>query len=187
MTDSFALLADPVSRGKRTMVLKTSAADLSARADVMASDRELLLIRLWLGEDRRYVYLVLDASGSIPIIVRGLTDELTYPKVRRDMAEAGYRLRSRTDDCTLRADYSQEDRGVSVLRDDAGGWSMRVKALLEGALTYVQVRVEHAQLRHCHLVVNEVGSLVAFVTGGNDADAWDRLRGELRRRGISVD
>ena len=187
MTDSYALLADHVSDGRRTAVLKADTPDLSVRATVMASDADLLLLRIWLGESERYHYLVLDDRGFLPVRLHGLTHELLYPRVREELKRMGYVLGNTDEDYSLLADHVHNGRRTAVLQDDAGVWSMRVKVIDADEDTYLQLRISHSQLGYIHVVVHEDGSLVAVATGGNDSDTWDRIRGELKRRGIDVD
>jgi len=62
---------------------------------------------------------------------------------------------------------------------------VREKVIDDDEDLYLHVRVSH-RIGYFHVVLNEDGSIVAVTTGDNDSDAWDRMRGELKRRGIDV-
>jgi hypothetical protein len=188
MTDSFALLANEVSHSRGSVVLGTDAVDISARADVIATDRgDLLLLRAWVGEARKYVYLVVDEQGFIVARVRGVGIAWAYDAAYKELARMRYTLPDRDENEELRAEPSHDGRRAAVLKDEASEWSLRVKAIRTWKETCVHFRVEHAPLGFIHIVIHEDSRIVAVTTGGNDSDAWDRMRGELKRRRIDVD
>lgn len=94
---------------------------------------------------------------------------------------------SRVDANGLLADHVDGQRRTSVLKTDDGAWSMRVKLIDTGEDTYMQLRIEAYELGYVHLVLHQDGAIIALVTGATDADAWGRLQGELRRRGVELD
>ena len=188
MTDSFALLANEVSHSRGSVVLSTDRVDVSARADIIATDHgDLLLLRAWLGETRKYVYLVIDEQGFIVARVRGVGVESAYEDAYKELARMGYTLPERKGNEELRAAGSEDGRPVGALTDEAGEWTMRVKAIRTWKETYVHFRVGYKPLGFIHIVVHEDSRIVAMTTGGNDSDTWGRMRGELKRRRIDVD
>lgn len=187
MTDSYALLADATTSGRRTAVLKTNDDGYSLRGWVMWSeDRQLLLIRAWLKYEG-YTYVLLDDRASILATATGEGHQDTYQRIREEMERKRIPLGPRDDEYGLLADHVDGQRRTSVLRSDDGMWSMRVKLMDTGEKTYVQVRIEAYEVGFVHLVLHDDGAIVAMVTGATDADAWGRLQGELRRRSIELD
>jgi hypothetical protein len=187
MTDSYALLADPVSDSRRTPLLVTETGEFSVRATVLASDGDLLLVRAWLGNQTGYVYVVVNDRAFLPVQERGRTHEDVYSRVRGELDRMGYVLGCSDDDYSLLADRVHNGRRTSVLQDDIGVWSLRVKVIHEDEDTYLQLRISYEQLGFIHIVLHEDASLVAMATGGTDSDTWDRVRGELGRRRINLD
>jgi hypothetical protein len=186
VTDSFALLADPTTSGRRTAVLKTDDEGYTARGSVMHSDgSQLLLVRAWLFD--KYAYVALDDRASILATATGEIHERTYDRIRDELERKRIPLGSRDDEYGLLADHVDGPRRTAVLKTDDEAWSMRVKLIDTGDDTYMQVRIWSYELGYAHLVLHEDGAIVALVTGATDADTWNRLQGELRRRGVELD
>lgn len=187
MTDSYALLADVTTSGRRTAVLKTDDDGYSLRGWVMWSgDRQLLLIRAWLNYEK-YTYVLLDERASILATATGGVHEETYQRIREEMERKHIPLGPRDDEYGLLADHVDGQRRTSVLKTDDGMWSMRVKLVDAGEHTYVQTRIGVYEVGYAHLALRNDGAIVAIVTGATDADAWGRFQGEMRRRGIELD
>ena len=186
MTDSYALLADPTTSGRRTAVLKTDDEGYAIRGWVMHSDGEqLLLIRAWMYD--KYVYVLLDDRASVLATATGEVHDSTYQRIRDELERKHIPLSSRDDEYGLLADHIDGSRRTSVLKADDGAWSLRVKLLDAGDDVYLQLRIEVYDIGYVHLVLHHDGAIVALVTGATDADAWGRLQGELRRRHIELD
>src|SRR4051812_30429759 len=116
MTDSYALLAGLTTDGKRTAVLRSDEGDFSVRGTVMHADgRHLLLVRAWLDE-AHYTYVAVDDRGFLLAMVRGLTHELTYPALRKELERRGLNLDAQDNKYSLLADHVQNGRRTSVLR-----------------------------------------------------------------------
>lgn len=186
MTDSYALLADPTTSGRRTAVLKTDDEGYSIRGWVMHSDGEqLLLIRAWMYD--KYVYVLLDDRARLLATATGELHDSTYQRIRDEVERKRITLSPREDEYGLLADHVDGQRRTSVLKADDDSWSMRVKLLDAGEDVYLQLRIWMYDLGYTHLVLGHDGAIVALVTGATDADAWGRLQGELRRRNIELD
>lgn len=188
MTDAYALLADATTApGRRTAVLKTNDEGYTVRGWVMHSDgSQMLLIRAWLYD--KYVYVVLDDRASILATASGEAHPSTYQRIREELERKRVPLGEPHDEYGLLADHVDGQRRTSVLKDDEGLWSVRVKFIdtLEEDV-YLQLRISVAELGFAHLVLDGDGAIVALVTGATDADAFGRLRGEMKRRGIELD
>jgi hypothetical protein len=186
--DSYALLADPTSDGRRTALLKADMADIQARATALAAEDDLLFIDLWLGKDVEHFCVVFDSRWFLPAATADHDRRDAYAELRKQLDDLGYVLGDSDDDRTLMADHVQNGRRTAVLQDDAGTWSLRAKLLstAEEEL-FVQLRLKHSERGFMHAVFTDAGTFVTSATGGTDKDAWDRLRGELGRRGIDVD
>jgi hypothetical protein len=187
MTDAYALLADATtSPGRRTAVLKTHDEGYTVRGWVMQSDgRQFLLIRAWLWD--KYVYVVVDDRASILATATGETHPSTYQRIREELARKRIPLGEAHDEYGLLADHVDGQRRTSVLKDDVDRWSIRVKFIdtLDEDV-YLQLRIWIAELGFAHLMLEGDGAIVALVTGATDADAWDRLRGEMKRRSVEL-
>jgi len=65
-------------------MLRADGPRVTVRADAMAADRDLLLIRAAFG--KRYAYLVLDERGFISAFARGDSQVSAYGRVRDELA-----------------------------------------------------------------------------------------------------
>lgn len=185
MTDSYALLADATTSGRRTSTLKADDRNYTVRGSVMHSDGEqLLLIRAWMHD--KYVYVLLDDRASVLATATGEDYDSTYQHIRDELERKHIPLSSGDNEWLL-ADHVDGGRRTSVLKADDGAWSLRVKLLDTGDDVYIQLRIEVYDIGYVHLVLHHDGAIVALVTGATDADAWGRLQGELRRRDIELD
>jgi hypothetical protein len=188
MVDSYAMLADLVSNGRRTAVLKADSFDIQVRATALAADDDLLFVDVWLGDEVEHLGLVFDPRWAIPAVAQNHDRGLAYADLRTQLTDLDYVLGDVSDDRTLLADHVKNGRRTAVLQDDVGTWSLRAKVLLtEDEKLYVQLRIWYSERGFMHAVVDEAGTFITSVTGGTDKDTWDRLRGELSRRDIEVD
>jgi hypothetical protein len=186
MTDSYALLADPTTGGRRTAVLKSRDEAYTVRGWVMRSDeRQFLLVRGWIFD--KYVYVLLDDRASILATATGEVHESTYQRIRDEVERKRIPLGARDDEYGLLADHVDGQRRTSVIKSDDDMWSIRVKLIETEDDNLVQLRIWSNELGFAHLLLDDNGAIVALVTGGTDADTWGRLQGEMRRRNIDLD
>jgi hypothetical protein len=169
-------------------MLHTDDDGYSVRATTMhATDGEMLLVRAWLNYTG-YTYVVIDDHARIVASItggEGTSHRDTDALIREELDRKGIELTD-AEEYSLLADHADDGRRTSVVKDDWGPWSMRVKTIEEDD-TYSQIRIEHVELGFVHLVLTSDGAIVAFATGRTDSDAWSRVQGELGRRGVVLD
>jgi hypothetical protein len=92
-----------------------------------------------------------------------------------------------TDSYSLLAAHPDGARRRGVLRSDDDAYSVRTKVLVDDdGDDLLQLRVEIASEGYLHLVVDCHRQLVAMSTGSTDDDAWQRVKGELQRKGYDL-
>lgn len=181
MLDSFTLLADATTGGKRTSLLKSDDGRFQVRARLASvEDWSCLLIRATTSTGN--VVVALDGLASILATSTG-TDLTQAEGHAKEEILRKFASPSPKGDYLL-ADHVDGPRRTSVLKADTGGWSLRVKVLDTGDEHLLQLRIELPRVGYAHVVLDQDGAVMALVTGATDSDAWSRLQGELRRREI---
>ena len=92
------------------------------------------------------------------------------------------------DAITLLADRVDGSRRTSVLKSDDEAVSVRAKLYEDDEKAVLQMRAWVDPLGHyLHAYFDvETGALLATTTGTQDADAYDRAKHELKRRGYDL-
>ncbi len=185
--DSFTLLADP-SEPKR---LRTDDRHFEVRVRVYdeSGPEAGTYLQLQTSMDGfGFFHVLVDSDGGVYAMTRGETDEEARVRLLEHLDhEQRFRFQARGYD--LLAEESNGQR-VSVLRSDDGRLAVRAKAYLPGddeEESFVRLRASVRDFGDIHMVVSDWGRIVATVSGRSDSDADNRLRGELRRKGIELD
>jgi hypothetical protein len=184
--DSHTLLADSTSAGPRTVVVRSDKSKIQVRANALAAEVDLLLVDLWLGGDVEHLGLVVDSRWMLPATTESHDRQTMLDELRDRVGELGYPLLDDEKDRPLLADHVTGKR-TSVLKDDEGVWELRAKLLSGADEEFVQLRLWYTERGYLHVVYRTDGTFVTSASGGNDKDAFQRLRGELGRHGVALD
>jgi len=147
----------------------------------------LLQVRVYI-DTLGFLHLALDGRGALLTTVIDARDGDATTILRKRLAdEHGITLDD--DGWHLLADHVNGDRRTSVLRSDDCRLSLRAKVHFDedGEEALVRLRLFIDGLGALQIVASDNGRVLASISGRTDSDAYERIRGELARKGIELD
>jgi hypothetical protein len=186
--DSLSLLAEASSGNVRARSLRT---DDDAYALLVRVHDEpggtLLQLRAWLNEFG-FFHVVVDDEGCLVTSAVAETDGKATELVRRRLRDE-HGIELTTPGYHLLADHPNGSRRRAVLHTDDDRLSARAKVYFDedGDETLLRVRLFVDGFGAIQLVLSDRGRIKALLTGRTDSDAYDRVRGELARKGIELE
>lgn len=180
-----SLLAEQSNTHVRTRVLYTEDELYSVRARAYYEPELTVLETSTKLGSLGYFISMVDSERNLLAFVCDYTEDGARKLAHAELERKGIKLT--THFVGLMAEHSN-GRRTSVLHTDDDELSIRAKVHYdddgEGAL--IRIRAYVAPEGYIHIVVDDRGRLAAFVTGGTDADAYERVKGELKRRGYDL-
>jgi hypothetical protein len=186
--DSQTLLAEASSSHVRVRRLMTDDERYSLRVRVHDEpDGSLLHLRPHI-DGLGFFHVVVDDEGGYLTSAIATTDkhaaELVYERLRDELD-----IELTTEGYSLLADHPNGNKRRSVLHTDDERLSARAKVYFDEDEEehLLRIRLFIDGFGAVQLMLTDRGRMLAFITGRTDSDAYDRIRGELARKGVELE
>jgi hypothetical protein len=185
--DSLSLLAETSNTNTRPRSLRTDDNQYVLLVRVHEEpDETLLQVRAHLG-GVGFFHVFLDEQANQLAQAIAKTDEKATQLVRQRLKDE-HGITLTTDGYHLLADHPNGPKRRSVLKTDDERFSARAKVHFDedDEETLLRVRLYIEGFGAAQLVLSDHFRIRANISGRTDADAFERVRGELARQGIEL-
>jgi hypothetical protein len=185
--DSLTLLAVPTNSNVRARSLRTDDERFALAVQAHEEqDATYLHLRAYL-HDLGNFHLFIDGDGGLYATAIDASDQLAGERLRKRVEEE-IGLEFTHPGSYLLAEHPDGKRR-SVLQ--SGGYlSVRAKAYVpedDEEESLLRLRVFVNGYGHIQLVISSYGRVLALMSGRTDTDVYNRVRGELARKGIELE
>lgn len=186
--DALTLLAEPTESNVRARTLRTDDDRFVFSVQVQEEPEGTYLHSHSYLHGLGYFHLFMDTEGGLYATAIAATDSAATEMVRKRIAdEAGIELTH--EGYWLLAEHPNGKRR-SVLTGNQERLSARAKAYIpedDEEELLLRLRLYASEYGHVHVVISSYGRILALMSGRTDADVYNRIRGELARKGIELE